>query len=249
MGIDQDPRRSKHPFDRSQEGLKKLILGNDNPLEKPEPLETMTEGFEGIFWDWANKQPRPDAKIAQWIESPKTAPAAIIYRHETRGRIAHPWTIPGSFWRVELARFAVPHNQQGILRSIEQYLGFFNLQGLISSIVDPRNPFADIDNSITGIWKFRLERYYNNDNVVWISEENPVNPLPGLPFEDMPETDNIWFPVGSSRFHHILIPGGYILRAFWECHTSTVRPVAALCLSGSVQSIYDEIAHKAVKEW
>lgn len=245
--IDANPLE-KHPFERSQEGLRKLLYDVDRPVETPYWMKPITEGFSAIFWKWADKQARPDTNLDEYTESPKSSPASLVYRHETRGRISHPWTMPNSEWIVELARFTVPYNSQAIIRSIEQYVGIYNLQGTIDSIIDPENPFADADAGIEGEWLFRLD-FFTGLSSPWINQQNPFNLLPGRVLDDMPSTQNVWFPVGSSRFHHILIPGKSVLRCFWHCRAPQVRPAVALAISGGSQTVHDETAKKGVKIW
>lgn len=186
-------------------------------------------------------------------------PKSMHFRESSRGRLQHPSSVaPWDEWTVELARFEVPRGAIGIVKGFEQYLaqnalgqlpGFVYTQTCRWGIPGPwltglANPIAD-----QGLWSFQLWKL-GQISPVWMNFLGPVN-LPGLPYTDFPQEEELWFPAGSpaSQNIHLVVPGGWILRLFFRSPAQAVRIEVAAKLKGFVQSAHSEETKKSIRSY
>lgn len=198
------------------------------------------------FWQVALSQPpKPEGERNPDRQSLLSHPEVRQYRQNSRGFQQHPEVGPFSPWRVELARFAVQRGQVGIIKAMEQFLS--SISGETETVWtastrwgDPRAPF--------GTWVFRLSPYLGTE-IPWVNQLNPTPTRPGIAYPHLEPENDLWFPVhcGSSQNIHLIVPGGHMLRAFWECGELLVRPTVALKLRGSVQGQYSTYAEESTR--
>lgn len=152
-------------------------------------------------------------------------------------------------WLVELARFSVPENQFGIVKSFEQFLSLpGNPPTLYSGIQAWGNPFSMGANHVS--WCFRLSPLADTQttfsNITGLGAI--VDHLPGRPYTDLPQTDDIWYPAGSpaSANVHLPVPGGFCLRVFLL--TPAIAGLnAAAKLAGTIQSELSSESQKVAR--
>lgn len=146
-----------------------------------------------------------------------------------------PLTQPSTAaWMVELARFLVPYGSIGIIKSFEQYVS--QDQTVLSRSMYWGDPFV-----VSGLrWYFRLSPDTLNAapwlNVSGVSAIPDY--LPGIPYDDLGNTDDLWFPAGSSASAniHLPIPGGKMLRVICLVAASETASTVACKLAGTIQS-------------
>lgn len=138
-------------------------------------------------------------------------------------------------WMVELARWPVPIGSVGVVKSFEQFVG--EEQSVYTTSNNWGNPYPLTMNIR---WFFRLSPI-DSLSEPWIDVTGGgavPQYLPGLPYNDLPFTDDLWFPAGScsSANIHLPVPGGYSLRivAIVTAPDFDIRIAAKIC--GSVQS-------------
>jgi hypothetical protein len=174
---------------------------------------------------WLGKQNSwmmPETRRYQISDSPDNSPVQLS--------VAFPWM-------VELARFSVPTQNIGIIKSFEQFLDLPGTPPAVySSLVNWGNPFVLLPNRI--VWYFRLSP--NAAGAPWVNVtgiQANADHLPGRPYTDLPQTSDLWYPTSSpaSSNIHLPVPGGFTLRAFLL--TPAMNGIrAAVKLSGTVQS-------------
>lgn len=233
--------RLPSPFDTELRGLRNAI--NASVIFSP---KWMRKNYD--FMRWVNKLPPPKNSWQSDFDSVLAAPKTIRNHQQSIGPVTYPGTGAES-WRVELSRFTVPQKKVGIIKAYEQFLSTTTLQAvetvwsISSQWGDPRSPI--------GTWFFRLSPY--NGNVIpWINQLNPIPTRPGIPYNDMPDENGIWFPLCSAASNniHLVVPGGYILRLFWECDANIISPIVAGRLRGFLQSsISDESRYNIRANW
>jgi hypothetical protein len=204
------------------------------------------EILEAIELDFASSEMLNSASF----ENAGRSPQSIHYRDHTRGLRVHPTALaPYGHWSTELARFVVPYGSVGVIKAIDQYLAHQELGQTAAFIYTlsgrwgcPGPWHTGNANELTdmGRWHFRLQRL---DRAVppWWDELGPhAGLLPGLPYPDKPFEDLLIWPAHSAEANnvHLVIPGGYMLRAIFE---QQARPTGArveclLNLRGYVQS-------------
>ena len=131
--------------------------------------------------------------------------------------------VPGSPWMVELARYPVPVGSVGVIKSFEQYLS--QDQTVFSTSDQWGNPFPTVDVR----WFLRLSQVHRIGSP-WINVSGAsaiVDYLPGNPYDDLAETNGLWFPAGSSTSAniHLPIPGGQFLRLIAILPSAAGEPV------------------------
>jgi hypothetical protein len=151
---------------------------------------------------------------------------------------AHPITIPDPTqnWMVELSRWPVPIGSIGVIKSFEQYVS--QDQSVHSSSGNWGNPYPMATNIR---WYFRLSPINDVGGGPWINTTGGgavPQYLPGLPYDDLSYTDDIWFPAGSSSSAniHLPVPGGYYLRVVCIVDAPGTAVSLSARLSGSVQA-------------
>ena len=225
-----------NPFDAAAQMAELTLWGHNDPTPAPDWVRS----FIGTHWfDFVSQTPenRSHYPAQADYESPLFHPQALRYLLSTRGRIIHPSEENFEPWRVELARFSVPHAYVGIVHSFEQYIAAADLAGWTSAT---QYPFADIDAGVSGTWLFCLSPF-DGSALPWLSMLNPPPERPGQHYSDMPEFSGIWYPFGNDAQNiRLTIPGGFSLRVFWECGALDVRPAVAAALKGSIQGIYSQ---------
>lgn len=223
--------------------LAKSILRSDaNPCPFPEWAENLIA--RNCLETFLKKKPLPTFfDSLPYYESLYHTPKAIRYQMDSAGRVTHPGAtlVP---WRVELARFPVPHRYIGIVRGFEQFIGRVNLSGGVDSVIAYGDPFSDQSSGVQGRWFMRLFPF---DGAIrpWINQLNPQAEEPGLPYPDFPSQIGIWFAAHSDSANSIRlpIPGGFELAVFWECDASvTSRPVVGAAFKGGIQSALNKKA-------
>jgi hypothetical protein len=194
------------------------------------------------FWRFALSQsPTKEGDKLADRQSLLSHPEVLRYRQNSHGFLQHPDEGPAfSPWRVELARYAVQVGQVGIIKALEQFVA--STDGQTETVWtaserwgDPRVPF--------GTWVYRISPFQGTEPP-WVNQLNPIPTRPGMPYTDLEPEGNLWFPVhcGSSQNIHLLVPGGYVFRVFWECDELEVRPTVACKLRGSVQGQFSPFA-------
>lgn len=180
------------------------------------------------------------------LENAGASPKSIRFRSMSRGRQVHPSTsAPFAAWTVELARFIVPFGKVGVVKGFEQYLAqeaddpnpaFVYTQNSRWGIPGPWH--TGLTNEITdaGKWHFRLKVISRTAPSWW--NLLGAGTLPDLPYTDFAHETGLWWPAGSdaSQNTHMIIPGGHMLRVFFETPAQSVRLEAAAKLRGWVQS-------------
>lgn len=180
------------------------------------------------------------------LENAGVSPKSIRFRETSRGRKIHPSTqTPYVRWLVELARFVVPFGQLGVVKGFEQYLAqradgqnpaFVYTQNSRWGIPGPWH--TGLSNEITdaGTWHFRLRGLSRTSPPWWESLGSGY--LPDLPYTDYAHETALWWPAGSasSQNTHLIVPGGHMLRLFFETPVQSVRLEVAAKLKGYVQS-------------
>lgn len=215
-----------NPFDVELKGFRTAI--NASVIFSP---KWMRKNYAFLNW---TKSLRPPKKSWQAdFDSVWSAPKSIHNHQQSIGILTYPGTGAES-WRVELSRFTVPQKQVGIVKAYEQFLSTVELQtetvwSLATRWGDPRTPL--------GTWFFRLSQY-SGITLPWINQLNPPAVHPGIPYNDVPDETGIWFPLGSSTSNniHLIVPGGYILRLFWECDATNLTPSVGARMRGYLQS-------------
>lgn len=156
--------------------------------------------------------------------------------HQSRSPVTVPAVQPSTAaWMVELARFAVPYGNVGIIKSFEQYVR----QGetIATSSANWGNPFP-ITTDIR--WFFRLSAIHLVATP-WINVSGLSaipDYLPGIPYDDFANTDDLWFPAGSSSSAnvHFPVPGGQVLRIVCLVGSSQTATQVAAKVAGTIQS-------------
>jgi hypothetical protein len=176
---------------------------------------------------WLGKQNTwvsPSTRRYQNSVSPDTTPSVL--------GVALPWL-------VELARFMVPDNVLGVVKSFEQYLSLTGTPNVnYTSALSWGNPFVMLPNHVQ--WFFRLSPSAAMPAAAWVDITGLTaiaDNLPGRPYTDLPQTSDLWYPATSPAAAnvHMVVPGGFCLRAFLLA-PALVGLRAAVKLAGSVQS-------------
>lgn len=168
-------------------------------------------------------------------------PIAMQYRFSTAGRLTP--NIAATPWRAELARFAVPSRYFGIVRSLEQYLGYLKA-GTPTSVVSFGDPFSDQNAGVQGRWYCVLYPWDGTERP-WINQINPAPYRDGIPYPLFEEQSGLWYPAHSDSANSIrlIVPGGYELSLFWECDgTNTEIPIVGAAFKGCIQSAVSDSA-------
>lgn len=220
----------RNPFDRDIIGFRTAI----NARVIASPAWTFQKWN---YLKWVTSLPPPKPGYKQDFDDVRSNPKSLRYRQQTIGIQNYPGS--GEDWRIELARYYVEQSRVGIVKSYEQFLRTESLQTETvwsgsSHWGDPRTPL--------GTWFFRLSSW-QGQNIAWINQLNPVPTRPDYPFEDMPDETGIWYPLHSSTSNniHLIVPGGYVLRVFFECDgddANTYLPSVGARLRGSIQSSF-----------
>lgn len=241
--------RPVNPFDRAAKNAFQTLRSADNPVPWPDWAKSWA--FSSALRQFMASTPQPLwHKDFPYYET-GNHPHAIRYRVNTRGRVVHPGGERLGAWRVELARFAVPQRYFGIVRGFEQYMGEVG-EGGVNQVISFGDPFADANWGIAGRWFMRLFPY-RGEIRQWISQLNPIEERPGIPFIDWEDQTGLWYPANSDAGQNIrlTVPGGWELSVFWECDNSiTQLPAVAAAFKGGIQSSFNERAlDTAMSSW
>lgn len=227
----------QNPFDDAARMAAIVLKSRDNPVPPPDWISGLIPRTFRSYMLRSIPGPTNPHRKAEF-EGCLYHPNTIRYRINTLGRQIHPGTQRIDPWRVELARFDVPFGDVGIVRSLEQYLAAAAVSGwtIVSTI---GNPFGDTDAGIPGQWFLRLSPF-QGEILPWVNVLNPPPEMPGTAYTDWVDQTGIWYPVHSDSSQNIrlVVPGGYSLRAFWQCGPLQVIPAVALTLKGGVQGVY-----------
>lgn len=232
----------RNPFDRDMIGLKTAM--DARVIFSPQWIFQKWN-----FLSWATKLPPPKIGYTQDFDSVLSAPKTLRYRQQTRNILEYTGT--GEDWRVELARMYIERSRVGVIKSYEQFL---RTEALQTETVwsqsdhwgDPRVPL--------GTWFFRLSSW-DGTEIPWINELSPVPQRPGMVYDDMPDEIGLWYPLHSNASNniHLVVPGGYVLRVFFECNgalANTYQPHVGARLRGSIQSSFSiESQHQIRSYW
>lgn len=229
--------RLPNPFDEEIKGLRRAIDASVifAPL-------WMRRNWR--FAQWANSLPPAKQSWKADFDSVLSAPKTIRYQQQSAGLMTYPGTGVES-WRVELARFAVPRGKVGIVKSYEQFLETTDQTtetwSSIDNWGDPRVP-------VNGTWFFRLSQF-NGLMIPWVNQLNPSTYRVGTPYTDIPDETGLWFPLGGAQSNnvHFVVPGGYVLRLFWEVEATVFEPVVAARLRGYMQSSFSDESRWSVR--
>jgi hypothetical protein len=222
----QNPLRS--------EALGLAMVLNRGVVFAPEFVDPELSGF----WKWVVNRPAStrDSKRTAISQGLWSNPDTNRYLQSTLGFYTHPDVTQN--WRIELAQFQVPNGKIGVIRAYEQFL---SLNGVVLS--EQGNPNVGF-----GQWTMRLDRY-NGQLPQPINQLSPPNSLPGLPYQDYETEVGLWFPCGSCSANNIqlLVPGGFVLRVFWESGIGLLSPpTVAVKMRGSLQSPYSDRTYTMV---
>lgn len=172
--------------------------------------------MDNVTADWRQKIER-----SPWLgqQSSWQLPATRRYQ-QSRFPPGAPLVQPLSDrdWMVEVLRWPVPAGSVGIIKSFEQFFSRVQLGGEEVYTTSPYwgNPYPTYPSSLGVRWYFRLSplhliagRWRNASGFSAIPEY-----LPGIPYDDFPWTDDLWFPASasSSANIHLPIPGDHFLR-------------------------------------
>lgn len=186
----------------------------------------------------AEWQAKPDPSPWLGQQSSWQLPETRRYQQSRMPPVGAPLTQPvaGQDWMVELGRWPVPDGMVGIVKSFEQFVS----QGEETYTASQYwgNPFPPGSAGIR--WFLRLSSLHliagpwrNASGLSAIPEY-----LPGIPYDDFPRTDDIWFPAGASSGAniHLPIPGGQFLRlmAIVEASQTVIRIAGRM--AGTIQS-------------
>lgn len=231
--------RLQSPFDRELKGLKKAI--DASIIFSP---GWMRRNYN--FLKWTKSLPPPVQSWKADFDSVWSSPKSIHNYQQSIGVLTYPGTGAES-WRVELSRFIVPLKQVGVIKAYEQFLSTTEVQtetvwSIATRWGDPRAPI--------GTWYFRLSPYTGLD-IPWVNQLNPTVLRPGSPYNDVPDETGLWFPLGSSTSNniHLLVPGGYVLRLFWECAATSLSPSVGARLRGYLQSSFSVESRNAIRSY
>ncbi len=198
------------------------------------------DGFKALM-NTVSEQWRGSLEASSWLgqQSSWQLPTTRRY-HQSRLPKTTPSVQPSSAldWLVELSRFPVPFGSVGVIKSFEQFL---QRGETVYSISDNcGNPFL-FDTEIR--WFFRLS------DVHWVASpwvnstglSAITDYLPGTPYDDFANTNDLWFPASSSSSAniHLPIPGGKVLRVFCIIKASEMEvdeAKVAAKLAGTIQS-------------
>lgn len=150
-------------------------------------------------------------------------------------------------WLVELARFPVPYGSIGILKSFEQYLA----QGETTWTETGHwgNPYPS---SVSVRWFLRLSPL-SKTAAPWVNASGLSaipDYLPGVAYDDFPESRGLWFPASSSASSniHLPVPGDRVLRVVAIVEASQEAVQIAVKLAGTVQSETNQDAQTVVRQ-
>lgn len=195
-------------------------------------------------------QQLPSVSVSPWLAKQSSWQLPTTRRYvQSRFPPVTPSTqpIPAQPWMVELARYPVVYGSVGIIKSFEQYVS--QGQSIFSTSSNWGDPFS-LGSDIS--WYLRLTKIDRlNDPWISISGASAVpNYLPGIAYDDLPRTDDIWFPATSCAATnvHLVVPGGYYLRVVIIVAAQQGDPINVACkLAGSVQSETNNEAQMTVR--
>lgn len=146
-------------------------------------------------------------------------------------------------WFVcELAQIAVPSGSIGYLSGITQYLYDYSTNYYPTGSEFWGLPNMQISDVDACRWLLRLEPFYGAmPPRLVMSTTTAIDlqaALPGFPYPDLPQFQDIWYPPHNpQRFNPLLIPGGYVLRYFFYSPPTTTYQWRVLGkLTASIQS-------------
>lgn len=163
----------------------------------------------------------------------------------------HPYRQPeNEYIIVELARVAIPYGSIGYLKRIDQFIKDIDNLFFPTQCDYWGNPYPDSEDLGYCRWYLRLSQFEGNQPERFIRHDTvaliPEMTLPGIPYYEMSEFRDIWFPPhASNQLPSLLIPGGYMLRYF--CYAppgETYRWVVAGRLQATMQSVMSDLTHK-----
>jgi hypothetical protein len=195
------------------------------------------DGIVSVLMRTIEKQKSQLPSVSPWLQKQSSwqLPATRRYS-QSRFPPSVPSTQPNSAldWLVEVARYPVPYGSIGIVKSLEQYVS--QGQSVYSASASWGDPFA-MGSPIR--WYLRLSKISHlGDPWLSVSGASAIpDRLPGIAYDDLSRTDDIWFPAASCAGAniHLVIPGDYVLRAFCLVGASQDAVSVALKLAGSVQ--------------
>lgn len=176
---------------------------------------------------WLGKQNTwlmPETRRYQASTAPEVNPVVL------------PASSPAIASLVELARFSVPENHFGLIKSFEQMLGIDDLPSFFTL----GNPFLTYPTRVT--WFLRLSPIADMYRTPFLNVSGvaaTIDNLPGRPYTDLPFTHDCWYPVQSPTAAnvHLPIPSGNCLRVFfWSPGFEDDVLYIAARLAGTIQS-------------
>lgn len=141
-----------------------------------------------------------------WSQQQFTQPRTARYFEH----FYEPWTHPadGVAYTVELARFVIPYGSQGIIRLLNQWVS-----GDYTVSDNWGNPFTGAAPDVY-LWSLRLQPV---DTLQAMGGRliTAQNRYPGLPYQDLPQWQYLWYmPHSPGANVNLVIPGGYCVRYF-----------------------------------
>lgn len=197
--------------------------------------------MDNVTADWKRRIER-----SPWLGQQSSWQLAATRRYQSSrfppgAPLAQP--VSDEDWCVEIARWPCPAGSVGIIKSFEQFFSRISLGGenVYTTSANWGNPYPTYPNSLGVRWYFRLSplrlidgRWRNVSGLSAIPEY-----LPGIPYDDFPWTDDLWFPAASSSSAniHFPVPGGHFLRviAIVAGSQETSARISAK-IAGSLQS-------------
>jgi hypothetical protein len=196
--------------------------------------------MDNVAADWKRKIDK-----SPWLgqQSSWQLPTTRRYQQSRMPRgapLVQPLT--GRDWMVEVARWPVPAGSVGIIKSFEQFFSRVQLGGeaVYTTSEHWGNPYPTYPDSLGVRWYFRLSPLHlvagpwrNASGFSAIPEY-----LPGIPYDDFPWTDDLWFPAAasSSANIHLPIPGAHFLRVVCIVAGSQSQARISAKLSGTIQT-------------
>lgn len=206
----------------------------------PNALQRIIDGKASLYaplMQAVREQREQSIVDSPWLEQQSSWQLPTTRRYiqsKTPSVVPSVQTDPAQNWMIEIARLPVPYGSVGILKSFEQYVS----QGdnVLTGSENWGNPFPS---SVSIRWFLRLSSL-SKVGGSWINSSGGSaisDYLPGTPYDDLPQSDGVWFPASSSASSniHLPIPGGQVLRLICLVGSSETAVRIAGKLAGTVQ--------------
>jgi hypothetical protein len=207
---------------------------------RPNAIQRLSMGKANLFkalMATVEEQGRAQVERSPWLgqQASWQLPTTRRY-HQSRAPSDGPLIQPNAAldWMAEVARFPVPFGEVGIIKSFDQYLA--QGQTVHSSSANWGNPFPA---AVNIRWYLRLS-HVSRVGSPWINVQGLSaipDYLPGTAYDDLSESEGLWFPTGSSSSSniHLPIPGGQVLRLVALIGANQTAYSIAAKFTGSVQ--------------